>query len=126
METTESRLMIMKMELENFKSYAGVINIGPFEKSMTAVIGPNGSGKSNVIDAMIFVFGFAAKNMRQANIADLIHKSEQQSDLQYAKVRSRLPRSSRSRLDMAGSYRSRVLQLPWRVRPRRGRALHNP
>jgi hypothetical protein len=80
------RLMIMSMELENFKSYANTVKIGPFDKSMTSVVGPNGSGKSNVIDAMLFVFGFAAKNMRQSKSTDLIHKSEAYPDLQYAKV----------------------------------------
>ena len=80
------RLMIRKMVLENFKSYANAVEIGPFDKSMTSVIGPNGSGKSNVIDAMLFVFGFPARNMRQTSITDLIHKSEAFPDLQWAKV----------------------------------------
>lgn len=62
------RLIISKMELENFKSYAGVQEIGPFEKCFSAVVGPNGSGKSNVIDAMLFVFGKRAKQMRQAKV----------------------------------------------------------
>ena len=56
-----TRLMIEKMVLENFKSYAGSVTIGKFDSNMTSVVGPNGSGKSNVIDAMIFVFGFEAK-----------------------------------------------------------------
>lgn len=32
----------------------------------SAVVGPNGSGKSNVIDAMLFVFGRRAKQVRGA------------------------------------------------------------
>jgi structural maintenance of chromosome 4 len=71
------RLMITQMDLENFKSYAGVVTIGPFDKNMTSVVGPNGSGKSNVIDAMLFVFGFRAKQMRQNKVSELIHSSEQ-------------------------------------------------
>jgi hypothetical protein len=59
-----SRLMILKMVLENFKSYGGVKEIGPFHKSFSSVVGPNGSGKSNVIDAMLFVFGKKASKMR--------------------------------------------------------------
>ncbi|RYG69347.1 hypothetical protein EON64_02925 [archaeon] len=58
------RLMISKMELENFKSYAGVEPIGPFHKCFSSVVGPNGSGKSNVIDALLFVFGARAKQLR--------------------------------------------------------------
>jgi structural maintenance of chromosome 4 len=64
-----SRLIIHKMVLENFKSYAGAQEIGPFEKCFSAVVGPNGSGKSNVIDAMLFVFGKRAKQMRQAKVS---------------------------------------------------------
>ena len=80
------RLMIQKMVLENFKSYAGAVTIGPFDKNMTSVVGPNGSGKSNVIDSMLFVFGFKAKKMRQSKVSELIHSSEQHPDLQYARV----------------------------------------
>jgi hypothetical protein len=58
------RLMILKMIIENFKSYGGVKEIGPFHKSFSSVVGPNGSGKSNVIDAMLFVFGKKASQMR--------------------------------------------------------------
>eukprot|EP01034_Spumella_vulgaris_P030993 gene30993-38303_t len=39
--------MITKMVLENFKSYAGSQEIGPFHKRFSSVVGPNGSGKSN-------------------------------------------------------------------------------
>ena len=35
---------LVKLELENFKSYQGKQTIGPFDK-FTSVIGPNGSGK---------------------------------------------------------------------------------
>ena len=31
------------IEIENFKSYKGLLTIGPF-KNFTAIIGPNGSG----------------------------------------------------------------------------------
>jgi len=80
------RLVIQKMTLENFKSYAGQVTIGPFQKNMTSVVGPNGSGKSNVIDAMLFVFGWRANKMRQSKVSELIHKSEQHPALQFAKV----------------------------------------
>ena len=33
-------------------------------QSFSSVVGPNGSGKSNVIDAMLFVFGKRAKQVR--------------------------------------------------------------
>ncbi|KAL6067100.1 Structural maintenance of chromosomes protein 4 [Balamuthia mandrillaris] len=81
-----ARLIIHKLELENFKSYAGVRVVGPFHKCFTSVVGPNGSGKSNVIDALLFVFGKRAKQLRQAKVSDLIHCSEQYPNLQTARV----------------------------------------
>lgn len=69
------RLVINKLILTNFKSYAGEQIIGPFHSSFSSVVGPNGSGKSNVIDAMLFVFGFKANKMRQGKISELIHNS---------------------------------------------------
>jgi structural maintenance of chromosome 4 len=74
--------------LENFKSYAGVKEIGPFHKCFSAVVGPNGSGKSNVIDAMLFVFGKRAKKLRLNKVSELIHKSDAVKDdpPQYARV----------------------------------------
>jgi len=65
------------MELENFKSYFGVQTIGPYHKRFSSVVGPNGSGKSNVIDAMLFVFGKRAKQLRLSKVSELIHKSSQ-------------------------------------------------
>ncbi|RLV90837.1 Structural maintenance of chromosomes protein 4 [Spathaspora sp. JA1] len=71
----EPRLVINKLRLTNFKSYAGEQIIGPFHSSFSAVVGPNGSGKSNVIDSMLFVFGFRASKMRQGKLSELIHNS---------------------------------------------------
>ena len=87
-----ARLMLSKLVLENFKSYAGTREIGPFHKSFSSIVGPNGppltahplllphpslpisltalplpcagSGKSNVIDALLFVFGYRATQIR--------------------------------------------------------------
>ncbi|KAI5964050.1 SMC4 [Candida pseudojiufengensis] len=72
---SKPRLVINKLVLTNFKSYAGEQIIGPFHTSFSSVVGPNGSGKSNVIDSMLFVFGFKANKMRQGKISDLIHNS---------------------------------------------------
>ncbi|SIO73410.1 structural maintenance of chromosome 4 [Babesia microti strain RI] len=69
------RLIIERVVLYNFKSYGGTRIIGPYHKRFTSIIGPNGSGKSNVIDAMLFVFGFGARQMRFKNVAELIHNS---------------------------------------------------
>lgn len=82
----KTRIVISKLVLENFKSYAGVQIIGPFHKSFSAVVGPNGSGKSNVIDSLLFVFGFRASKMRQGKISALIHNSAAHPDLGQCSV----------------------------------------
>ena len=70
------RLVIHKLVLQDFKSYAGRQEIGPFHKSFSSIVGPNGSGKSNVIDALLFVFGWRANKMRQGRLGDLIHNRD--------------------------------------------------
>ncbi|KAE9449289.1 hypothetical protein C3L33_18819, partial [Rhododendron williamsianum] len=72
------RLFIREMVLRNFKSYAG--------EQRVAVVGPNGSGKSNVIDAMLFVFGKRAKQMRLNKVSELIHNSTNHQNLDSAGV----------------------------------------
>ncbi|CAE6532357.1 unnamed protein product [Rhizoctonia solani] len=80
------RLVIHKMALVNFKSYAGRQEIGPFHKSFSAIVGPNGSGKSNTIDALLFVFGYRASKMRQGKLSELIHNSADYPDLDMCSV----------------------------------------
>ena len=81
------RLVITHIENENFKSYAGKQTLGPFHKSFTSIVGPNGSGKSNVIDSMLFVFGYRANKIRLKKISGLIHSSENHPDIRFCKVR---------------------------------------
>ncbi|CAG8521184.1 4706_t:CDS:10 [Ambispora gerdemannii] len=85
-ESCTTRLVISKLVLINFKSYAGRQEIGPFHKSFTSVVGPNGSGKSNVIDALLFVFGYRANKMRQAKLSGLIHSSQGHENLDSCTV----------------------------------------
>ncbi|PIM99573.1 Structural maintenance of chromosome protein [Handroanthus impetiginosus] len=80
------RLFIKEMVMRNFKSYAGEQRVGPFHKNFSAVVGPNGSGKSNVIDAMLFVFGKRAKQMRLNKVSELIHNSTNHQNLDSAGV----------------------------------------
>ncbi|QPG74056.1 hypothetical protein FOA43_001377 [Brettanomyces nanus] len=80
------RLVIEQLVLINFKSYAGKQVVGPFHPSFSAVVGPNGSGKSNVIDSLLFVFGFRASKMRQSKLSELIHNSENFQDLPFCRV----------------------------------------
>lgn len=80
------RLIITNLYLIHFKSYAGTQIVGPFHPSFSSIVGPNGSGKSNVIDALLFVFGFRASKMRQGKVSALIHKSIEHPDLPYCEV----------------------------------------
>jgi structural maintenance of chromosome 4 len=73
---TGERMVIEKIVCENFKSYGGLKEMGVFHKSFSAIIGPNGNGKSNIIDAMLFVFGYRASKIRCKKVATLIHNSE--------------------------------------------------
>ncbi|KAF8899368.1 hypothetical protein BD779DRAFT_1607830 [Infundibulicybe gibba] len=99
----KSRLVIHKMALVNFKSYAGRQEIGPFHKvcpasrmryvyspyflqSFSSIVGPNGSGKSNTIDALLFVFGYRASKMRQGKLSELIHNSARYPNLDECSV----------------------------------------
>ena len=50
-------------------------------QSFSSIIGPNGSGKSNVIDSMLFVFGYRANKIRSKKISVLLHNSEQHKNI---------------------------------------------
>ena len=76
---------LIRLELENFKSYKGRQTIGPFTR-FSAVIGPNGAGilfplssqekqsndqslgKSNLMDAISFVLGIRARELRGSQL----------------------------------------------------------
>ena len=80
------RLIIKKILLENFKSYYGKKEIGPFHPKFSSIMGPNGSGKSNLIDSLVFLFGKKASSIRLKNLKELIHNSKKHPDCQNASV----------------------------------------
>ncbi|KAI8966295.1 RecF/RecN/SMC protein [Daldinia sp. FL1419] len=82
----KARIVITYLILTNFKSYAGRQEVGPFHSSFSSVVGPNGSGKSNVIDSLLFVFGFRASKMRQGKVSALIHNSAAYPNLDHCEV----------------------------------------
>ncbi|NWW86140.1 SMC4 protein, partial [Rhynochetos jubatus] len=85
-EAGAPRLMITHIVNQNFKSYAGEQTLGPFHKRFSCIIGPNGSGKSNVIDSMLFVFGYRAQKIRSKKLSVLIHSSDKHTDIQSCSV----------------------------------------
>lgn len=69
-------IKIERIELFNFKSYAGHVVVAPF-KDFTCIVGPNGSGKSNLMDALTFVLS-ADNNtsvVRSKTSTDLINRN---------------------------------------------------
>ncbi|CAJ0586332.1 unnamed protein product, partial [Mesorhabditis spiculigera] len=85
-DAKKGRLVIQRIDVENFKSYRDKTTIGPFHTNYTSIIGPNGSGKSNVIDALLFVFGFKASRIRTKNVGVLIHNSAGHDNLTFCSV----------------------------------------
>lgn len=65
---------LVGLELYNFKSYKGTVNIGFGESNFTSIIGPNGSGKSNLMDAISFVLGVRSNSLRSSALKDLIYR----------------------------------------------------
>ncbi|KAE9548318.1 hypothetical protein FO519_008470 [Halicephalobus sp. NKZ332] len=74
-----ARVMITHIDVTDFKSYSGTQVIGPFHHALNGIVGPNGSGKSNVIDSLLFVFGFRSNKIRAAKLSSFIHKSAKKS-----------------------------------------------
>ena len=72
-EGTEVSGRVVRLEVENFKSYRGFQNVGPF-KNFTAVVGPNGSGKSNLMDAISFVLGVKTAQLR-GSLKELLYSN---------------------------------------------------
>lgn len=79
-DPTGNRIFIKDIFVENFKSYKGRHQLGPLHKNLTMVVGPNGSGKSNVIDALLFVFGFRAKKIRTTKLSSLVYNLDNDCD----------------------------------------------
>ncbi|CAG9764069.1 unnamed protein product [Ceutorhynchus assimilis] len=84
---TGPRLIIRKIDNNFFKSYAKNEVLGPFHKCFNAIVGPNGSGKSNVIDSLLFVFGYRATKIRCKKVSVLLHDSEHYKNTQSCTVR---------------------------------------
>lgn len=50
------------------------------------MVGPNGSGKSNLIESMLFIFGYKANWMRLNRLNQLIHNSSTMGNVERASV----------------------------------------
>lgn len=65
---------LLGLELNNFKSYKGIVKVGFGESNFTSIIGPNGSGKSNMMDAISFVLGVRTNHLRSNMVKDLVYR----------------------------------------------------
>eukprot|EP00913_Durusdinium_trenchii_P020842 g19581.t1 len=74
--------------VENFKSYQGKVKIGPFRK-FTCIIGPNGAGKSNLMDAISFVLGVQARQLRGERARDLVYCTEKEARVEPMNLRGK-------------------------------------
>ncbi|WP_235283748.1 AAA family ATPase [Thermus sp. 2.9] len=83
---------IDRLTLQGFKSFAERTLL-EFPDAVTGVIGPNGSGKSNLVEALRFVTGARAHELRGQELsAFLFHGAEGRPPLGYAEVRLELSR----------------------------------
>ena len=71
-----NKILVKSIRIENFKSYNKLIELGPFHQKINSITGLNGSGKSNLIDAIFFVFGKRASNIRFKKLYELIYHSD--------------------------------------------------
>ncbi|KAL7549501.1 hypothetical protein ACHAWF_012764, partial [Thalassiosira exigua] len=73
--TPQQRTMLVTyLELENFKSYAGLQRSSPF-LNFTWGNSPNGSGKSNLLDAVPFVLRVQSTKLQSGQMKDLTFRS---------------------------------------------------
>ncbi|GLV48245.1 chromosome partitioning protein Smc [Thermus sp. LT1-2-5] len=83
---------IDRLTLQGFKSFAERTTLD-FPDAVTGIIGPNGSGKSNLVEALRFVTGARAHELRGQELsAFLFHGAEGRPPLGFAEVRLELSR----------------------------------
>eukprot|EP00834_Sanchytrium_tribonematis_P004729 NODE_249_length_11770_cov_0.803530.p1 type:complete len:1200 gc:universal NODE_249_length_11770_cov_0.803530:2536-6135(+) len=78
--TSNHSLYLKRIVVENFKSYFGRHIVGDFDQQFTSIVGSNGSGKSNIIDSLLFVFGFRSNYLRHQKLSNLIYSGHVQCD----------------------------------------------
>ncbi|KAH7434308.1 hypothetical protein KP509_06G010700 [Ceratopteris richardii] len=88
-------LFVKKISIQGFKSFKSRAKIGPLSH-FSCVIGPNGAGKSVVGEALAFVLGCSAKDMRAKCLAGLVNEDVRNSgDKVFCKVSVTLEDSER-------------------------------
>ena len=79
-------MRLSSIQMSGFKSFVEPTRV-VFDLPLTGVVGPNGCGKSNIIDAVRWVLGETARNIRGETIDDIIFDgSESRKRLDQASV----------------------------------------
>jgi len=69
MATDEKKMIIRKLEMQGFKSFAERTKV-VFHPGITAVVGPNGTGKSNLLDALLWAIGATRSRLTRGDRID--------------------------------------------------------
>ena len=64
-------MRLSSIQMSGFKSFVEPTRV-IFDLPLTGVVGPNGCGKSNIIDAIRWVLGESARNIRGETLDDII------------------------------------------------------
>lgn len=64
-------MKLEKIKLAGFKSFPDPVTV-EIPTDMTAIVGPNGCGKSNIVDAVNWVMGQGARDVRASTLEDVI------------------------------------------------------
>lgn len=97
------RLVIDRLELTDFKTFAGDCEVKQFHPRFLIINGPNGCGKSNVIDALLFVFGWKSRDLRGDSLLAMIHQRTDGTRCDHCKVTLHLKRVRVMHLDEAAA-----------------------
>ncbi len=64
-------MRLASIQVSGFKSFVEPTRV-VFPAALTGIVGPNGCGKSNIIDAVRWVLGESARNIRGETLSDII------------------------------------------------------
>ena len=79
-------MRLSSIQMSGFKSFVEPTRV-IFDLPLTGVVGPNGCGKSNIIDAVRWVLGESARNIRGETLDDIIFDgSESRKRLDQASI----------------------------------------
>lgn len=73
-------MVIETIVIDYFKSFGMECKAFEISSAFNLITGKNGNGKSNVLDALLFVFGFGSKHLRHSKLEHLINTYKEDMD----------------------------------------------